>query len=106
MGNTTVEIVSDYLDDLERLLQHTDAASVAVMAPTELGRTICALRAILADHCPDPQTHPRARSIRRLWWRAWQQVCSSRAWQVAYQHLIAAPPAAPTGPIDAVGGPR
>ncbi|MEU4360309.1 hypothetical protein [Promicromonospora sp. NPDC023987] len=106
MGNTTVEIVSDYLDDLERLLQHADAASVAVMAPAELRRTLRALRAILAKHCPGPDAYQSSGFVSRLWWRAWQQICSSSAWQVAYQHLIAASPVDPTGPIDAVGGPR
>ncbi|WP_423464259.1 hypothetical protein ACO229_06795 [Promicromonospora sp. MS192] len=98
--------MSDYLDDLEHLLQHADAASVAVMAPAELGPTVRALQAILADHVPEAQDHRCTGPVRRLWRRAWQQVCSSRAWQLAYQHLIAAAPVNPTGPINVVGGPR
>ncbi|PUB32593.1 hypothetical protein C8K30_1011119 [Promicromonospora sp. AC04] len=106
MDTAAHQIVSDYLDDLEHLLQHTDAASVAVMAPSELRRTVRALRAILADRAPDRRDQQHNGPIRRLWWQAWQQVCLAWAWQVAYQHLIAAPPADPTGPIGVVGGPR
>ena len=102
----THQIVGDYLNDLEHLLQHADATSVAVMAPTELARTIHALRAILADHEPESPTGGHSGPIGQMWRKALQQVGSSRAWHVAYQHLIAAAPADPTGPIKVVGGPR
>ncbi len=93
------QIVSDYLDDLEHLLQHTDAASAAVMAPTELNRTIGALRAILVGPALDRRAQQYDGPVRWLWWRAWQRLCSSWAWQIAYHHLIAAP--APDAPVAA-----
>jgi hypothetical protein len=105
--NATDQIVHDYLDDLEHLLQHADTTSVAVMAPSELERTIRALRAILADHAPD--TSGRCHRCTPRWaprWAWWRRAWPCRAWQAAHQHLVIAAPAHPTGPILPVGGPR
>ncbi|MFC8796973.1 hypothetical protein ACFT2C_04525 [Promicromonospora sp. NPDC057138] len=102
----THKIVRDYLANLKRLLQQADTASVAVMAPTELERTINALNAILAD-APDTSGHCHRCTTR--WaprWAWWHRAWPCRAWQIAHQHLIAADPTHPTGPIHAVGGPR
>jgi hypothetical protein len=103
MGNTTVEIVSDYLDDLEHLLQHADGPSVAILAPAELERTLQTIRGLLAGHSPDkhgrcPRCTPR--------WAWWRRTVPCREWKIAYQRMISAPAAHPTGPILAIGGPR
>ncbi|MFC8797126.1 hypothetical protein ACFT2C_05300 [Promicromonospora sp. NPDC057138] len=105
MHNATDQIVSDYLDDLEHLLQHADAASVAVMAPTELERTICAL---LVNHTPRrlgllPPLHHQVGVAEVV---VAPGVWPYRAWQTAHQRLVTAAPAHPTEPIVAIGGPR
>lgn len=111
MYSATDQIVSDYLDDVEHLLQQADATSVAVMAPTELARTVHALRAILADHAPDASGRCHRCATRRpwswAWWRvSWRRAWPCRTWQTAHQHLVTAAPAQPTGPISVIGGPR
>lgn len=93
----------DYLNDVDHLLQHADAASVAVMAPTELERMIHALRAILARHAPNADGRCHRCTARWAWW---SQARPCHAWQIAHQHLVEAAPAHPTGPILAAGGPR
>lgn len=103
MDTAAHQIVSDYLDDLEHLLQHADAASVAVMAPAELERTIQTVRALLSGHSPAGQGRCPRCAPRWAWWR---RALPCRAWQIAYQHTIAAPIAHPTGPILTSGGPR
>ncbi|WP_454852247.1 hypothetical protein [Promicromonospora soli] len=105
MHNATDQIVSDYLDDLEHLLQHADAASVAVAAPTELDRTI---RALVVDHAPGrlgllPPLHHQVGVAAGV---VAPGVWPCRAWQTAHQHLITAAPAHATEPILAIGGPR
>ncbi|MFI8528276.1 hypothetical protein ACIGB8_27715 [Promicromonospora sukumoe] len=103
MGNTTVEIVSDYLNEVERLLQHADGPSVAVLAPAELERTVEVIRALLADHHLDALGRCRRCTSRWAWWR---RAVPCREWKIAYERAIAALTAHPTGPILAVGGPR
>ena len=103
MHSTADQIVRDYLNDVDHLLQHVDAASVAVMAPTELERMIHALRAILARHASDAGGRCHRCTARWAWWR---QARPCHAWQIAHQHLVEAAPAHPTGPILAFGGPR
>jgi hypothetical protein len=107
MHTTADQIVRDYLDDLEHLLRHADAASVAVMTPTELERTIRALRAILMDHALDMHRRCRRCTTRLAWrWAPWLRSRPCRAWQLAHQHLVVDAPLHPTGPILALGGPR
>ena len=103
MSNATDEIVRDYLNDVSHLLQHADAPSVAILAPTELERTIQALRALLAGH--SPAGHGRCPRCTPRW--AWcRRGLPCRAWQIAHQYLVTAAPTHPTGPVLAVGGPR
>ncbi len=103
MDNAVQRIVQDYLNDVEHLLRHADAPSVAVLAPAELERTIQTVRALLAGHSPTGQGRCPWCAPRWAWWR---RALPCRAWQIAYQHIIEAPIARPTGPILASGGPR